>query len=72
MAVANGVRGAAFAKETAAVRHEEVAVAVVVEPPLVAAAMAEDFKLMPHRVVAPNACVEFDALRFRRAGFADE
>ena len=37
---------------TAAVRHEQLAVLVVIESPLIAAAVGEDLELMPGRMVS--------------------
>src|SRR6185437_6914895 len=49
------VRGETASPIAAAMRHEQLAVLIVIEPPGTAAAMGKNLELAPHRVVAPNA-----------------
>ena len=50
---------------------EELAVLVVVQSPGIAGTMGEDFELMAHGMVAPDAAVERRAFAVGRAGLAD-
>ena len=52
-------------------RHENLAPLVVVQAPLVAAAMSEHLKLVSQRMKSPNAGAQFDPITVRRAGLAD-
>ena len=72
MTVADDVGRAALAVKAAAVCHEEVADAVEVEAPLVAATVGEDFEFVPQRMVAPDGGADARALGVGRAGLADE
>src|SRR5262245_22633122 len=58
MAVADDARRPAAADEAAAVRHEQMADRIEIQPPLIAAAVGEDLELMPDGMVAPDAGVE--------------
>ena len=69
--IADDLRRATAAVETAAVRDEEMAGLVEVDAPLVAAAGGEDLELVAHGMIAPDAGAQRDALGVRRAGFAD-
>src|SRR5204862_2678299 len=55
----------------AAVRHENLSPLVVIEAPLVAAAMGEYLELAPHRVITPHARAEFGAFPVGRARFSN-
>src|SRR5690606_32405039 len=70
--VADDVGRAALAVMTAAVRHERGAERVEIEAPLVAAAGGEDFELVAHGMITPDARADFLTFVVRRAGFADE
>ena len=50
---------------------EELAMLIVIEPPRVAGALGEDFKRVPHRVIAPHAGIDGNALGIRRARLTD-
>ena len=53
-------------------RHEKMAGFVEIEAPLIAAAVGENLKLVPHRMIAPDAGMQLDALVVGRARLADE
>src|SRR5262245_11179648 len=59
------MRCAAASPITAAMRHEKLAVLVVIQAPLVAAAVREHFELVPHGMIPPHARSQFDPLRVR-------
>src|SRR4051812_34968541 len=65
------VRDPSPAPIAAAVRHEKLAVFVIVEAPWIAAAVREDFEFVTNRMVTPNAGAKFRAFGIRRARFAD-
>src|SRR5688500_5810181 len=60
-AALNDMGGAAAAPVAAAMRHEDLAVLVVIEAPLVAAAVGEDFEFVADGMIAPDAGAEFGA-----------
>ena len=71
VAALDHVGGAAKAPIAAAVSHENLAALVVIEAPLIAAAVREHLELSPHRMIPPHARAQFDALIVRRARFTD-
>src|SRR5262249_30228479 len=68
LAALQDVGGRAFAVVAAAVRHEKLAVFVIVETPGIAAAVRKDLELAPHRMIAPHAGAQLGPLRGRHAG----
>ena len=72
VAVADDIGRATAAVEAAAVRHEEVAHAVEIEAPLVAAAGGEDLEFVAHGVITPDRGPHAEAFGVGRAGLADE
>src|SRR5438093_5047145 len=71
MTALNDVSGRSPAPIAAAVRHENLSALVVIEAPLVAAAVGEYIELAPHRVITPNARAELGPLRVGTAPFAN-
>src|SRR5262249_45486036 len=61
----------AFAPVTTAMRHEKLAVFVVVETPRIAAAVRKDLEFVPHWMIAPHPGAQFRALRRLHAGRPD-
>src|SRR5690606_12285063 len=58
-AALDDVGGAAAAPVAAAMGHEDLAVLVVIEAPLVAAAFGEDFEFVANGMITPDAGAEF-------------
>src|SRR2546425_3370870 len=71
MTALNDVSRRSPAPIAAAVRHEYLSALVIIEAPLVAAAVGEYLEMAAHRVITPHARAEFDALRVGRARFSD-
>src|SRR5688572_33164879 len=67
----NHMRRRAFAPVAAAVRHEKLAVLVVVETPRIAAAVREDFKLMTNRMITPHTGAQLRTFFRGHARFPD-
>lgn len=67
----NDMGGAAATPVAAAMGHKNLAVLVVIEPPLVAAAFGEDFEFVANGMIAPDTGAEFGAFFLGSAGLAD-
>src|SRR6185436_10147672 len=51
--------------------HEQLTALIVIQAPRVAAAMSENLKLKPSRMISPNPGTQFELLLFGGIGLAD-